>query len=1027
MRKSLRSITNQRSFTPKNSNRNVRSVKGVKNRGDEYNSNNSNTSIIEPKAKLCEKLLSAVENISTSPLPIIELFFTKADLKKELLHIIQNDLKKAQARRLFDGLSTILESIVQRRGFVPSSVHVPNISENETNLTHGQDREQNRKMLGGYQSPDPMHKQDILETIPDEASTSCLFYMQVCNDILQSYLSGIVKRRSDNPRKSDSSKQVTKKTTAMVIEYKVLDEAFQLIEILHDCLLILQNCGFEGIKTQNNIMQSCELWWDGKMQYRNLITTQWIPLLLSRTLDSDAKQVDLKKLLKVKETLLLLDYTDDNSSYIKMLLLQTVSSPFYHKYTEGRRLITFFFQLHPSMVSQLHQSIRAQIPNMKKSILQVYAQIYFKAWKEAHKNQSTLSTSAREKENVDSDVDDIDEENLASQNIQNSIEEIMLQDFMYASIYLSSSSMLKSIHVILLPFFKEQQNRPVELLLYRMYTPIIWRALNATNASIRINALTVLSKVFPLRNPEYGESHTNMALDKCMQTFTLLLKDKDPKVRGKACETVVSILELFWDAISIENIRSVLQIIVTQHASDASSSFVRKTAIVSITNLLSAQCSHAVLRAILPSLGNLIHDKIEQVRLAVVRMLIKIKKTKGIKYYHVVPIDHLLVRLVAEQSQSQSGQNAVISAMTDLLLNSYFPQGPNATGSVQIERTLRFLLSDPDAALVFYKNISNHLSVNSVSKLAAMLFKCLCASVEAEKKELEQLKQNKKKRRKKSSILTTDSKIEMDQNILHASNTSLMEAIVKTICSLLESIWSLLSRECNQSCHDFLVEAFSGVLIADVHQYFENKAIQLSDSCEEEDIQRAEQCLTISAELLRCAGWMPPKAMESLVQHITEKLLQLDSNESKCESFSNASTYVALLCIWGRQDEVSMLLARSYVSVLTKDCKNFDNGTTDLMDIRKSAFMGNIKRTRGRKRKQDDMGNDLASVALPAECAFKIVLDILGGIDSACAAARETIIASDSAYNVMEKSLKLGIEYSDFFLNNSVSNITCIF
>ena len=264
----------------------------------------------------------------------------------------------------------------------------------------------------------------------------------------------------------------------------------------------------------------------------------------------------------------------------------------------------------------------------------------------------------------------------------------------------------------------------------------------------------------------------------------------------------------------------ILSAIITKLASDKSSALVRAAAISSVTLMLEAPQTHAVLRALLPSLGNLIHDTSEKVRLGMVRMLLRIKKLKGIKFYHVVPVEHLLVRLAAEGQGSSNPTGSVASALTNLMQNSYFPQGEGVTGSEQVRRTLAFLASHPLASEVFYTNLSSHLSINSVSKLAAMLLKCLSASVEAEKKEMEIERLKKKKARrgsKKRKSSSNSRKKRKDASLdngsdeeeegrpssdddeddrddlsaktkLIASNTALMASIAETICCLWESV-----------------------------------------------------------------------------------------------------------------------------------------------------------------------------------------------------------------------------------------------
>ena len=83
------------------------------------------------------------------------------------------------------------------------------------------------------------------------------------------------------------------------------------------------------------------------------------------------------------------------------------------------------------------------------------------------------------------------------------------------------------------------------------------------------------------------------------------------------------------------------------------------------------------------TLGNLIHDRVERVHLATVRMLLKVKTIHGIKYYHVVPNDHILKRLAAEGSQNQTTnlKLPVASTITKLILKSYFPQGEKVSST----------------------------------------------------------------------------------------------------------------------------------------------------------------------------------------------------------------------------------------------------------------------------------------------------------------------------------------------------------
>jgi condensin-2 complex subunit G2 len=168
-----------------------------------------------------------------------------------------------------------------------------------------------------------------------------------------------------------------------------------------------------------------------------------------------------------------------------------------------------------------------------------------------------------------------------------------------------------------------------------------------------------LGAVFPLADGV----NVDKAIQKAILALKHLLQDTDPRVRVAGSEATAAVLVTLWDALPPTDIRALLNHVIAEHASDVSSSAVRVGAVHAVSTILDAEQSHAVLRALLPSLGNLIHDKVERVRLATVRLLAKIKGIPGIKYYHVVPVHHLLARLVKEGRPAENVCNPVASAL----------------------------------------------------------------------------------------------------------------------------------------------------------------------------------------------------------------------------------------------------------------------------------------------------------------------------------------------------------------------------
>ena len=553
--------------------------------------------------------------------PLVKLMFRQGKQNTVLASIQSHKFHKGHARRFFAGLAPILKKVIEEETYVPASAY--ETDNDDANDTPKQNRKQN-----------VIHPTDV---IPDSKSTEALELLKASALCLGAYLEGLVERRNEN----DNDRK----------RYPLMDEVFAVAELLHGVLFSLHSCGTKGMQIQATIASLCETWWHQRFVDREAMVVQLLPLLVVRSLDASAQKSDVKRLFLIREALAVLDFENERIHYLRSLLLRTVSSPFFLKMTEGKRFIASLFYLHHSMVRDLHQAIRVQIPEAKKQILQAYGEIYFRAWKDAAPDSQVRAT----------------------------IEETSLQDLMYAILHVANPGMAKSLITILDPFHAAKKNAEIENLLHRMYGPVLWRSLRAANPRVRVNAAVVLAATFPLKASSASPKEMERAVQKGTKALKALLTDNDPRVRVAGSEATAMVLATFWDALPATDIRMLLNRkfilcivghktcvppwaidsrytvitvsftdIVAEHASDSSSSAVRAAAVNSISLLLEAEESHAVLRALLPSIGNLIHDKVERVRLATVKLLLQVKKIKSIKYYHVVPVEHLQARLAEE-------------------------------------------------------------------------------------------------------------------------------------------------------------------------------------------------------------------------------------------------------------------------------------------------------------------------------------------------------------------------------------------
>ena len=383
-----------------------------------------------------------------------------------------------------------------------------------------------------------------------ESATQSILYLRYCAYLVEAYLEGITQRTCSKKSKRQSSNTSEQNNPQPLgPQQTIIDEAYEVAEILHSLLFPLQSCGIkkEASQAQSSIFSMCETYWHGNFEDREQMVTQLLPLLLVRSLDDEkAQKNDVKRLYSIRDAIDLLDFDDVESiSSLKLHLLRTVSSPLFLQCGEGKKFISHLFQVHPSLVMDLHQAVKAQIPGAKRSILKAFAEIYFNAWK-GSMEKSAISTTSEE--------------------MQTSIEENALQDFMHAVIHVANPSTAKSIRAVLDQFYTKKKSPPVESMLFRMYGPLLWRALSAANARVRIQASVVLVDTFPLRDPHSSiaggssgmEWTTELCVQKSVAALSSLMGDDVPSVRVAGSMATAKILASFWVAIPSKDIHSLL-------------------------------------------------------------------------------------------------------------------------------------------------------------------------------------------------------------------------------------------------------------------------------------------------------------------------------------------------------------------------------------------------------------------------------------------------------------------------------------
>ena len=418
-------------------------------------------------------LLDAVEVLT--PNNLVKLFFPSKESsnKSEFLDCIKesrNANGKRFLRRLFSGMINILEKIINRREYVPSSLAGDNSVESK------------------MPSVNPEIRKTSVNVSPDEGSSQALLFIRYCSQIITAHLQGMLQKSN---RKASMG------------PIKVSNEPFRISSLLHDIILSFESCGNKGRMAQKDICIMCEEWWHGNFEHREHLVPQLIPLLLSRSLDVIPTKEDISRLFKIRVAFDLFDFEDESIAYLKSLCLRTIKSPVYLRNSVGENFIAYLFQINESMVVDLHKAIKVQIPSAKKSHLKSFGNIYLKAWK-------------------------LSENNLI---IRKAMEEYVFHDLVHSVIHLSSSSTYKALRQVLTPLHHNKSTPEIDKLLNRIYGPILWRSLSASNPFIRINAAEIFAVTFPLHDPDDDVAQIDACRDKSVNALHKLMLDRDPRVR----------------------------------------------------------------------------------------------------------------------------------------------------------------------------------------------------------------------------------------------------------------------------------------------------------------------------------------------------------------------------------------------------------------------------------------------------------------------------------------------------------------
>lgn len=333
--------------------------------------------------------------------------------------------------------------------------------------------------------------------------------------------------------------------------------------------------------------------------YEQLLSQTFV-YLLKEASKPDVKDSVMRRLVAIKDSLQLLDYSHPDNSACRDLLLRCFVNPSFIKSVKARELLSDLLAVsHGALCASACQVIKVQVSAGSHLLAAQYGTILQNTWKD-HSSQSTVF----------------------QKKFQDS-----LQDFVHEAVHADGAKRFKGLRHLLKAFHETNRPDAFNQLLVDVYDPIIWRALRCANAAVRSQAAVVFLDVFPLVRVSANPEECDQLLQKEFDQLISLLKDGDQRVRGIATTGVCHILREYWDMLPAATVHNILKYIFDTLAFDTSCANVRHAVITGIEDLLQQPMSHKALKNLLPLLRNYIHDKSDKVRLAFVQLLRNVRTT----------------------------------------------------------------------------------------------------------------------------------------------------------------------------------------------------------------------------------------------------------------------------------------------------------------------------------------------------------------------------------------------------------------
>lgn len=468
-----------------------------------------------------------------------------------------------------------------------------------------------------------------------------------------------------------------------------------IIRDLHDVILVLPDS-----QHKNHVARLCEWLWSTAHPRRETIVPHALLFLLLRSFGIEGNILEehdsvktvsrsyVARIYAMREALHTLVLAEDvpEAHTMRVLLLRCTTSASYLRVESGCKFLAYLLTVE-DIRAAVFQSLVNQIAIVRKTRASYYGDVFLYAWK-LQKSDWLFKC---------------------------------LTELTEMAIYTASDPFGANMRTVLSSFHKSKRLVGVDQLLHRIYSPVLYKNLMVAHPIVRRNAVSILAESFPIHDPNTSVQDIQQTINfQCGRLFDLLT-DPAPTVRKTTVEGTCRILGLLWELVPLAFAKRMLDTMTTKLAFDASSAQVRIAVFDGLKFIARNHLAYQILSIALPRLGPLIHDNVEKVRFSFLDLLLtlKSKRARSMRYFDVVPLDDLLIRLPSESP-------AAAAKIMTLIVSSYFPlerKGKTAEeiAASQVRACLSMLRSNKDACRFFYRNVYLHVPPGPLCEFAMRL------------------------------------------------------------------------------------------------------------------------------------------------------------------------------------------------------------------------------------------------------------------------------------------------------------------